>query len=126
VEGVRSSDHSTLVSSVFFKLPRALPSLLNYYHDRFNNKYWKKALLRTVRGTIANRVRGLLPRVECPVLVICGKNDRITSTDETIEAIRGLSNYRCVVLSRCGHAPQIERSGRVNRLVRRFLTSSAP
>ena len=66
-------------------------------------------------------MRERLNQVDRPVLVICGREDRIVDTHVVHEAITGLPNFRFVNLPHCGHAPQLERPQIVNRLVLEFL-----
>jgi pimeloyl-ACP methyl ester carboxylesterase len=122
VEGVRRSDPRSVVGSVFHDPRHADPSLLEYYQGRFADRRWKAGLLRTVQGTKACRVRHLLPQVTRPTLAVVGAEDRIVDPRQAVEAAKLLPNGRIHVLPGCGHAPQIERAGVVNRLVAEFLT----
>jgi pimeloyl-ACP methyl ester carboxylesterase len=126
VEGVRSSDHAAMLTSIFYNPRAANPGLLRHYQKMFGNKQWKKGILRTVRGTSSHRVRELLPKVTTPTLILCGQEDRIVNTAEILDAVKGLANFRTLVLPRCGHAPQIERPRLVNRLVRDFCLEEQP
>ena len=60
----------------------------------------------------------------CPYVV--GSEDRIVDPNEAAAAARRLPRGQHLVLPRCGHAPQMERPGRINRLVVQFLTSPQP
>ncbi len=124
VTGVRRGDARGVVDSVFFDRRRADPGLTRYYRERFRSKRWRTGLLRTVRGTTGHRVRDLLPRVARPTLLVVGREDRVVDPDEAISAAALLPHGRLEVLSRCGHAPQIEHAATVNRLVIEFLTRS--
>lgn len=126
VEGVRSSDHAGMLTSIFHNPRMASPGLLRHYQKMFGNKQWKKGILRTVRGTSDHRAYNLLPKVKAPTLVICGQQDKIVNTAEVLDAIKGLANFRPYVIPRCGHAPQIERARLVNRLVRNFCLAGEP
>ena len=126
VEGVRSNDHATMLTSIFYNPRAANPGLLRHYQKMFGNKQWKKGILRTVRGTSSHRAHSILPRVTAPTLIICGQEDRIVNTAEILEAVKGLANFRTYVIPRCGHAPQIERPRLVNRLVRNFCLGEDP
>jgi pimeloyl-ACP methyl ester carboxylesterase len=57
VEGVRRNDPASLVRSVFHDPRRADPRLLTYYRKQFASRRWQLGLLRTIRGTMAHRVR---------------------------------------------------------------------
>ncbi len=57
-----------------------------------------------------------------PTLLIWGANDRVISdVAGSVRAAESMPRVRQVVIPRCGHAPQIEKSRLVNQLVVRFL-----
>jgi len=101
-------------------------SLADYYVRHTKNRRWRMGFLRTVRGTMEHRVRHLLPRLTHPTLLVVGGEDRIVNPSQAVEAARMLPNGKLVVLPRCGHAPQIEESRVINRLVAKFLRSPLP
>ncbi len=54
--------------------------------------------------------------------MIWGQDDRIIADiPGSIRAAERMADARQVVIPKCGHAPQIERAGLVNKLVLRFL-----
>jgi pimeloyl-ACP methyl ester carboxylesterase len=59
-------------------------------------------------------------------LVICGREDRIVDPHEVHEAVKDIPNYRFVMVANCGHAPLLECSRLINRLVVDFLGCVAP
>jgi pimeloyl-ACP methyl ester carboxylesterase len=122
VEGVRHNDFAAIVASVFHNPKFVHPGIVRHYERQFANKSWRKGLLRTVRGTSNHCVRHKLPAVHRPTLVICGQQDRIVDPEQARSAVSALPNYEFVLIPSCGHAPQIERAGQVNRLVVDFLT----
>jgi pimeloyl-ACP methyl ester carboxylesterase len=83
-------------------------------------------MLRTVRGTSGHSVRDKLPQVIQPTLLICGKQDTVVDSVQAMDAVKGLPNFRILLLDRCGHAPQIELASRLNREVRGFLLEPSP
>jgi len=123
IEGVRRSNMEAVVRSVFHNPRNAPASLAQYYIRQTKNRRWRTGFLRTVRGTMEHRVRDLLPRLTQPTLLVVGGEDRIVNPREAIEAARMMPNGKLVVLPRCGHAPQIEAAGTINRLVKGFLTA---
>jgi len=120
-EGARHKNYQGLVESTFFDRRLASPRIVQYYEQKFKSKYWRKAFFETVRGTKSHSVRDQLSLIQCPTLVICGREDRIVDSRVVRAAVEGLSNYRLVMIPRCGHAPQLERPKLVNRLVLDFL-----
>lgn len=122
IEGVRRSQYDTLIRSVFHSRRFATPELVEAMSRKFQDRAWKKGVLQTLRGTIGHSVGELLERVEAPCLVIWGAQDQvIADVPGSIRAAARMPRARQVVVPGCGHAPQIEKAGLVNRLVLRFL-----
>ncbi len=122
MEGVRRSQYDTLVNSVFHRSHFASVELIEAIERKFQNRKWKKGVLRTLRGTVGHSVAPLLGRVLNPTLLIWGDNDHVLS--DVPGAVRAAGQIRTVtqvVIPKCGHAPQIEKAGLVNKLVVRFL-----
>jgi pimeloyl-ACP methyl ester carboxylesterase len=122
VDGVCRNDARAMVDSVFFDARQADPRLLDYYRDLFADRRWRCGLLRTLQGTKDYRVRDLLPSIPQPTLLVVGQEDRIVDPRQAIAAAQLLPRGRLEVLPRCGHAPQVEMTDVVNRLVVDFLT----
>jgi abhydrolase domain-containing protein 6 len=123
MEGVRRSDYDSLVGSVFHSRSRfASESLVRAIEQKFQSRKWKKGILRTLRGTVGHSVADLLDQLPHPTLLIWGAEDRVISdVSGSIKAAERLLKGRQVVIPKCGHAPQIEKSRLVNTLITRFL-----
>ncbi|MDG3003010.1 alpha/beta fold hydrolase [Paludisphaera mucosa] len=122
IDGVRRSRYDDLVASVFHESGSAHGRLVGAFERKFQNRRWKKGVLKTLRGTVGHSVGHLLDRVDRPTLVIWGADDQILSdVPGSIRAASRIPGVRQVVVPRCGHAPQIEKSRLVNRLIDRFL-----
>jgi abhydrolase domain-containing protein 6 len=122
IEGVRRSQYDKLVQSVFHRSHFACDRLVDALSQKFQNRKWKKGLLRTLRGTVGHSVHPLLEQVPHPTLLIWGSDDRVISdVAGSIRAADRMLKSRQVVIPKCGHAPQIEKSRLVNTLIQRFL-----
>jgi pimeloyl-ACP methyl ester carboxylesterase len=119
MEGVRRSDYESLVGSVFHSRSKfTSESLVRVIEQKFQSRLWKKGVLRTQRGTVAD----LLDQVPHPTLLIWGAEDRVISdVSGSIKAAERLVQGLQVVIPKCGHAPQIEKARLVNTLITRFL-----
>jgi pimeloyl-ACP methyl ester carboxylesterase len=126
MEGARSGNYQGLVESTFFNRRRASPRIMKYYEKKFASKPWRRALFETVRGTKSHSVQDKLSMFDRPTLVICGQEDRIVDPQAVYDAVKDIPNYQFVMVPRCGHAPQLEYSRLINRLVVKFLSSAAP
>jgi pimeloyl-ACP methyl ester carboxylesterase len=122
IEGLHRSDYSGLVRSVFQRGHFATNELVQAIRRKFQDRRWKKGVLRTLRGTVGHSVASLLPLVPHPTLVIWGANDRILSdVPGSVRAAERILRVLQVVIPNCGHAPQIEKARLVNQLVSRYL-----
>lgn len=122
MDGVRRSQYDILVKSVFHRSQFATDDLVAAIDQKFQDRRWKKGVLRTLRGTLGHSVAPLLEHVRQPALVIWGDNDGILAdVAGSIQAAKRMPCVQQIVLRNCGHAPQIEKSATVNRLVDRFL-----
>jgi pimeloyl-ACP methyl ester carboxylesterase len=124
-EGARHHDYQGLVESTFHDRRLVSPGVVDYYARKFASKKWRRAMFQTVRGTKSHSVNERLPFVSRPTLVICGREDKIVDPYHVENVVSGLGNFRFVMLDRCGHAPQLEMPGTVNRLVSDFLLEQA-
>jgi len=122
MEGVRRSQYDTLVKSVFHRGSFASEPLIEAIEEKFQNRKWKKGFVRTVRGTVGHSVAPLLDLISHPTLLIWGADDRvIADVPGSMKAADRLIRGRQVLIPKCGHAPQIEKSRLVNTLVTQFL-----
>ncbi len=82
----------------------------------------KDGFLRKQRA-IAGRVgsRPHLPRIACPTLVLCGREDAPTPLALSEEMAALVPGARIAVLERCGHISAIERPAEVSAALRRWL-----
>jgi abhydrolase domain-containing protein 6 len=126
VDGVRRSDLRSIVDSAFFDARSVDRNLEVYYKRQFADRRWRSGLLRTIRGTMGHSVRDRLPEVKSPTLIVSGREDKIVCAREAAEAVKMLPQGRHLCLSQCGHAPQMEKAGFINRLVVHFLTHPRP
>jgi abhydrolase domain-containing protein 6 len=79
-EGARHKDYRGLVESTFYDPALASTGIIGYYEQKFKSRLWRKAFFETVRGTKSHSVREHLSSIDRPVLVICGREDRIVDT----------------------------------------------
>jgi len=122
----RVNDYEKIVRSVFYRPRKADRTMLNYYRRCFQSRKWKLGLIRTVKGTNDHLVRPLMKSIQATTLLIGGKEDQIVDHLEGERAAVEMPKGHWISLPRCGHAPQIEMSRLINRLVVHFLTSPNP
>lgn len=122
VEGVRRSDYDKLVRSVFHQGRFASDELVRAFERKFQNRRWKKGVLRVLKATVGHSSTELLAQIDAPALLIWGARDQVlTDLPGSIQAASQMKQGRQVVIPNCGHAPQIEKARLVNQLISRFL-----
>jgi pimeloyl-ACP methyl ester carboxylesterase len=63
----------------------------------------------------------LLPRITCPTLVLCGKQDTARPLPAHQEMAAAIPNSTLVVIEDCGHMCMLERPDEVSRAMRGWL-----
>ena len=62
-----------------------------------------------------------IPEIECPTLIVWGRNDEIVPVDDAYEYARLIPGARMEIFEDTGHLPMLERPARFNRMVEEFL-----
>ena len=65
--------------------------------------------------------RPSLSAIECPALVICGRQDALTPVVMAEEIARGIRGAKLEIVENCGHMTTMERPEQVTALMRRWL-----
>ncbi len=66
-----------------------------------------------------------LGKVECPVMVVWGSQDRMLFPSGADRLLAEVSNIRLELIERCGHCPQVEDPDRVTTLIDEFASVAA-
>ncbi len=62
-----------------------------------------------------------LPRIACPTLILCGRQDQLTPLDQHQEMAEAIPNATLVVVEDCGHMSTLERPEEVIAAMRAWL-----
>jgi len=81
-----------------------------------------QAYLRQQRAIISRPdFRPGLPKIKCPTLVLCGRQDQLTPLDCSEEMATAIPDAKLVVVEECGHLSTLERPQVVNNAMRKWL-----
>lgn len=84
-------------------------------------------LIAQNRAVIARPdARPHLPRLQCPVLVMCGESDQLTPPERSREIAALVPQARLVLVPRCGHMLTMERPEVVNATLAQWLRTVGP
>lgn len=67
--------------------------------------------------------RSVLAAIACPTLVLCGRQDAITSLEMHEDLVRMIPNAKLMVIEQCGHLATLERPAEVNVALRDWLAN---
>jgi pimeloyl-ACP methyl ester carboxylesterase len=82
----------------------------------------KEAFVRQERAIMSRAdSRGLLATIDCPTLVLCGRQDALTPLARHEEMATTIRRARLEVIEDCGHLSPLERPAEVNAALRRWL-----
>ncbi|MGJ7499365.1 alpha/beta fold hydrolase [Variovorax sp. ZT5P49] len=65
--------------------------------------------------------RPLLKDIQCPTLVLCGRQDQLTPLECSEEMAAGIPGAQLVILENCGHVAPLEQPEAVNAALLRWL-----
>ena len=70
---------------------------------------------------IMNEIHTEIKHIQCPVMVVWGRNDRILHHRGALKAKKLIPHAQIEILESCGHLPQVEHPKRFNEIADRFL-----
>lgn len=65
--------------------------------------------------------RDLLPAIDCPTLVVCGRQDQLTPVHLSEEMAAAIPGAELRIVEDCGHLPALERPDITTELLQRWL-----
>lgn len=90
-------------------------------HRRYFVNYAR--LLQASRGY---DIRGVLPTLACPVLLLWGRQDGVTPLEDWETVLPLIPDARLRVVEECGHSPMIEKPEEFRRVLVEFLRETTP
>ena len=84
----------------------------------------KEAFLRQEHAIMSRAdSRPLLASIDCPTLVLCGRQDALTPIDRHEELAAGIARARLEIIENCGHLSTLERPAEVSAALKRWLAT---
>jgi len=66
--------------------------------------------------------RGDLPKIACPTIVVCGRDDTATPLFLSEEMAAAIKGSELIVIEKCGHLITMERPDETNAILRKWLS----
>lgn len=109
------------VEFTFYDPKTATKELIDDVYQTINDRSRVIRLLTMAKSAIRHNMKKELQKIEIPVFLIWGKNDKITPPEVAIEFNELLPDSELHWIDHCGHAPMMERPDEFNRLLKGFL-----
>ena len=116
-----AEDVDKLLALVYAKRPPIPPAFMKILiadwiaHTGFNRKIWDDS--QPFQLSLAP----VLPRIQAPVLILWGDQDKMLDAGGVAFLEKNLKNYRTVIMKDTGHVPMIERPEETAKAYRSFL-----
>ena len=109
------------VQYTFYDPIVATDELVNDVYKLINDRHSVVRLLAMAKSAIRHNMKKDLHKINVPVCLIWGKNDKITPPEVAIEFHELLPDSELHWIDKCGHAPMMERPEEFNTLLTSFL-----
>lgn len=103
------------IREIFFDEAMVTEEMVDELQAIFADRQRLVAVVRLAKNIRRMSMRESLPRVHCPVLLVWGAEDKVTPPDTANDFIKLLPAAELHFISRCGHAPMMERPAEFNR-----------
>ncbi len=111
----------TKTEYTFYDPKTATKELVEEVFEIVNNRNKAIRVIKTAKSAIRNNVGSRLHELDCPVLLIWGKNDNITPPFVGEDFKNKLPRAELYLIDKCGHAPMMERPEIFNKILKEFL-----
>jgi pimeloyl-ACP methyl ester carboxylesterase len=105
----------------FYDPKVASKELVDEVYEICNNRGKAIRVISMAKSAMRENLAKMLHRLTMPVLLIWGKEDKITPPFVAEDFHRLLVNSELVLVEQCGHAPMMEKPEEFNRILNEFL-----
>jgi pimeloyl-ACP methyl ester carboxylesterase len=109
------------VEYTFYDPTVATKELVDDVYRIINDRASVIRILALAKSAIRHNMNKELHKIEIPVSLIWGKNDKITPPEVAVEFNQLLPDSELHWIDQCGHAPMMERPVEFNRFLKEFL-----
>lgn len=109
------------VEFTFYDPKIATKELVDEVYRTVNDRHSVIRILAMAKSAIRHNMKKDLNKIEIPVSLIWGKDDKITPPEVAIEFHELLPDSELHWIDNCGHAPMMEHPEEFNRLLKGFL-----
>jgi len=109
------------VEFTFYDPETATKELVDDVYRIINDRHSVIRILAMAKSAIRHNMKKDLHKINIPVALIWGKDDKITPPEVAVEFNQLLPDSELHWIDKCGHAPMMERPEEFNRVLKGFL-----
>jgi pimeloyl-ACP methyl ester carboxylesterase len=109
------------VEYTFYDPKTATKELVDDVFRIINDRHSVIRILAMAKSAIRHNMKNDLHKIEIPVSLIWGKDDKITPPEVAVEFNQLLPDSELHWIDQCGHAPMMEQPEEFNRILKGFL-----
>lgn len=109
------------VEYTFYDPKTATKELVDEVFATVNDRHRVIRILAMAKSAIRHNMKKDLHKIEIPVSLIWGKDDKITPPEVAVEFSQELPDAELHWIDHCGHAAMMERPEQFNRILKGFL-----
>ncbi len=109
------------IGELFYDKSFMRESDLDRAHEALSQKQGARAMVRLSRTARRDHLGERINQIQCPTLLIWGKEDVVTPTEAATQFNELIPDARLVWFDRCGHAPMIECPDRFGAAILAFV-----
>jgi pimeloyl-ACP methyl ester carboxylesterase len=109
------------VEYTFYDPKIATDELVDDVFRIINDRHSVIRILAMAKSAIRHNMKKDLHKIEVPVSLIWGRDDKITPPEVAVEFKEELPDAELHWIDKCGHAPMMEQPEEFNKILKRFL-----
>lgn len=109
------------VRFTFYDPATATEEMVQEIFQTINDRHKVIRILAMAKSAIRHNMKGDLRKITMPVLLVWGKDDKITPPEVAVEFNELMPNSELHWIEKCGHAPMMERPQEFNVYLKQFL-----
>ncbi len=110
-------------ADTFYDPKIATKELVDELFEAVNDRNKAIRIIITAKSAIRHNLSDKLSQINCPTLLVWGKQDGVTPLFVGEKFNELISNSKLVVIDKCGHAPMMEKPDEFNDILLNFLES---
>lgn len=115
---------SRVLKEAFYDRSRVTHAMVDRIYDTIHDSSHRQTIHRLSEVTESNAVNSFLYKIQQPILMVWGIQDKISPPEVAVNYHDHLPNADLRFIPQCGHLPMVEQPDQFNSLVVEFLNKS--